>query len=114
MWTHETSLEANASEATAYRRWSELAIPRDGSGNPQSDPPRSFTLESHAPGARLLFEHRIEPSGDGVRLTERVTIEGPLTRLYMGVAGGRLKRAQERNLQRVAREAEALAGRRRV
>jgi len=112
MWTQETSLDANASPATAYRRWTELAVPPDGSGNPRSDPPRYFSVESHVPGARLLFEHRIEPTSDGVRLTERVTIEGPLTRLYMGLVGGRLKRAQARGLERVATEAAALDGRR--
>jgi hypothetical protein len=112
MWTHETSIEANASATTAYRRWSEVAVPPDGSGNPRMDPPRYFSVESRAPGARTLFEHRIDLTTDGVRLTETVTIEGPLTRLYMGLVGSRLRRAQARSLQQVAQEAEALDGRR--
>jgi hypothetical protein len=112
MWTYETSIEANASATTAYRRWSELVVPPDGSGNPRTDPPRDVSVESHAPGARLLFEHRIDLTTDGVRLTETVTIEGPLTRLYMGLVGGRLKKAQAGSLQRVKEEAEALGGRR--
>ena len=112
MWTHATSLEANASATTAYRRWSELAVPPDGSGNPRSGPAPLLQHQSHPPGARFLFEHRIDLTTDGVRLTESVTIEGPLTRLYMGLVGGRLKKAQAGNLQRVKEEAEALEGRR--
>jgi Polyketide cyclase / dehydrase and lipid transport len=41
-----------------------------------------FATTARLPGARLLFEHIIEPRNSGVRITHRATLSGPLSRLY--------------------------------
>jgi hypothetical protein len=42
------------------------------------DAPRSWIDESKLPGLRMVFEHVIEPRGDGCTVTERARISGPL------------------------------------
>jgi Polyketide cyclase / dehydrase and lipid transport len=46
------------------------------------EPNAVFATETRLPGARLLFEHFIEPGASGVRITHRATLSGPLARLY--------------------------------
>ena len=54
---------------------------------------RVFTDEARLPGARLGHRHVIEPSGDGVRLINRLYLDGPLARLYALLVGRRARRA---------------------
>jgi hypothetical protein len=58
------------------------------------EPERMFATETRLPGARLLFEHVIDPLEAGVRITHRATIDGPLAPLYTWV----LRRSIERSL----------------
>ena len=46
------------------------------------EPDRVFASSVWLPGARLEFEHSIEPQEAGVRITHRATLSGPLARLY--------------------------------
>jgi hypothetical protein len=46
------------------------------------EPNRVFKSSVWLPGARLEFEHSIEPREAGVRITHRATLSGPLSRLY--------------------------------
>ena len=49
------------------------------------EPDAFFASEVKLPGGRLRFEHQIEPSGPGSRITHRVTVEGPMAFLYTRV-----------------------------
>jgi hypothetical protein len=46
------------------------------------EPGASFTSKASLPGAHLRFDHVIEPSDAGSRITHRVTLDGPLAFLY--------------------------------
>jgi hypothetical protein len=49
------------------------------------EPDAFFASEVKLPGGRLRFEHQIEPSGPGSRITHRVAIGGPMAFLYRRV-----------------------------
>ena len=46
------------------------------------EPNALFATTTWLPGARLLFEHFIEPRDTGLRITHRATLSGPLSPLY--------------------------------
>ena len=46
------------------------------------EPDAGFVSEARMPGARLRFEHVIEPIDRGSRITHRVGLDGPLAFLY--------------------------------
>jgi hypothetical protein len=46
------------------------------------EPNVAFASTTWLPGARLLFEHLIEPRDTGLRITHRATLSGPLSPLY--------------------------------
>jgi hypothetical protein len=46
-------------------------------------PDEMYRSETKLPGARLLFEHIIEPDEGGVTITHRATLDGPLARLWL-------------------------------
>jgi len=46
------------------------------------EPERMFASEAKLPGARLGFEHVIEPAGAGTRITHRARVEGPLAGMW--------------------------------
>jgi len=46
------------------------------------EPNAVFASTTWLPGARLLFEHFIEPRDAGVHITHRATLSGPLSALY--------------------------------
>ena len=46
------------------------------------EPNERFASEVKMPGGRLRFEHVIEPSGTGSRITHSVALNGPLAFLY--------------------------------
>ena len=46
------------------------------------EPNAVFASTTWLPGARLLFEHFIEPHDTGLHITHRATLSGPLSRLY--------------------------------
>ena len=46
-------------------------------------PEEMYRSETKLPGARLLFEHVIEPDEGGVTITHRAILAGPLARLWL-------------------------------
>jgi hypothetical protein len=46
-------------------------------------PGEMYRSETKLPGARLLFEHLIEPGDAGVTITHRAVLEGPLARAWL-------------------------------
>jgi len=46
------------------------------------EPDELFASEVRMPGARLRFDHVIEPREQGTRITHRVALDGPLAFLY--------------------------------
>ncbi len=53
---------------------------------------REFTDESRLPGARMGHRHLIEPTADGVRLTNTIYIEGPLAKAWSPILGPTARR----------------------
>jgi polyketide cyclase/dehydrase/lipid transport protein len=123
-WSFEHSADSAASAESVWRRyadvtewskwspgveWAELDGPFKVGSRGKSKPPGSmaapyrlirvnepagFASEVRLPGARLVFEHQIEPRDAGVRITHRATLSGPLSRLYER----RVKSLTEQNL----------------
>lgn len=56
------------------------------------EPGHVFTDESRLPGARMGHRHVVEPTADGVRLTNTIYIDGPLARVWALVLGRQAKR----------------------
>jgi Polyketide cyclase / dehydrase and lipid transport len=59
------------------------------------EPNAMFASTARLPGARLTFEHFIEPIDNGVRITHRAILSGPLSRLYER----RVRKLTEESLQ---------------
>jgi|SRR5438874_1969408 len=57
-------------------------------------PERKFATETRMPGARIVFEHEIEPTEAGVRITHRGSVDGMLGPLYVLF----IRRSVERSL----------------
>jgi hypothetical protein len=66
------------------------------------EPERCFASEIKMPGARLRFEHRIEPSEPGVRITHSVELRGPLSVLYGPVTRNSVRRGLPDGVERLA------------
>jgi hypothetical protein len=111
-WTFEHSADSAASKEAVWRRYADVTQWRDWSpaiewarldgpfqvgakgkskarGAPAArfrlvrvEPNAVFASTTWLPGARLLFEHFIEPRDIGLRITHRATLSGPLSRLY--------------------------------
>jgi hypothetical protein len=111
-WSFEHSADSAASKEAVWQRYSDVTQWSDWSpaiewarlkgpfevgakgkskarGAPASgfrlvrvEPNAVFATEAWLPGARLLFEHFIEPGTSGVRITHRATLSGPVARLY--------------------------------
>jgi hypothetical protein len=71
------------------------------------DEPRRWTSEDRSPLFTMTYEHEIEPEADGVRLTERAIIDGPLGPLVALLVGRRLARTFEATTEHCARRAES-------
>lgn len=56
-------------------------------------PPYRYVTEVRVPLLRLEFDHRIEPTDSGSRISERVTFDGPLGGL-VGATRGRAAEAK--------------------
>ena len=56
------------------------------------EPERVFTDESRMPGARMGHRHALEPTPDGVRLTNTIYLDGPMARLWALVLGRQVRR----------------------
>lgn len=130
-WTCEESAEVTALPEEAFAAWTDVdvlarapdleSISIDGpfevgarlkmkaQGMPTArlrvtrvEPPRLWTDESGGPGFRMVFDHVVEPSGDGVRLTERVEVRGVLSPVLGRFLGPKLRAAARASVDHVA------------
>jgi hypothetical protein len=65
-------------------------------------PDASFISEAKLPGARMRFEHAIEPRSNGSRITHRVTLDGPLAFLYRRSVRKSVERGLPDGVERLA------------
>jgi len=70
-------------------------------------PERIYRSETRLPGARLLFEHEIEPAAVGVTITHRATLEGPMTRLWLPMVRKSIESGLPAGVERLAEIAAA-------
>ena len=56
------------------------------------EPQQRFVSKAKLPGGTLVFEHIVEPTDGGARITHRATLDGPLTFLWSPVIGRIIKR----------------------
>lgn len=135
MPTYEASRSSTASSEAAWRVWTDVpgwkgndlvesaeidgefkagaVIRSKAKGLPRSilkvtrvEPPHLWADEARSPGARMTFDHTIEPQGAGIRLTERVVITGPLAPLIGPLIRRRLEVLFASSISYVARIAE--------
>jgi hypothetical protein len=73
----------------------------------EMDAPRVWTSLAKAPGLTMTIEHRIDPDGDGVLLTERLRFGGPLGPVVSRLMRRRLERTFADTTAHAARVVEA-------
>lgn len=71
------------------------------------EPDKLFASEVKLPGARLRFDHVIEPREPGSRLTHRVALEGPLAFLYTPIVRKGVEKGLPDGVDRLAAMAAA-------
>jgi hypothetical protein len=69
-------------------------------------PGKEYTDTTLLPGARLVFQHTVEPVEQGSELGVRVTMKGPLAFLWAKVMGGRFLDSAQADLDRLVRLVE--------
>jgi uncharacterized protein YndB with AHSA1/START domain len=75
------------------------------------EPPRGFTVNSDGmPATRLRFRCEVAPAAAGSRISQSVTMAGPLSWLFSPMAGGRIADTFPPLLRGLASEAEKQAG----
>ena len=67
------------------------------------EPQQRFVSKAKLPGGTLVFEHMIEPTDGGSRITHRATLDGPLTFLWSPVIGRIIKRGMPDGVERLAK-----------
>jgi len=66
------------------------------------EPQQRFVSKAKLPGGTLVFEHIVEPTDGGARITHRATLDGPLTFLWSPVIGRIIKRGMPNGVERLA------------
>jgi hypothetical protein len=66
------------------------------------EPEQRFASKAKFPGGSLVFEHMIEPTDGGTRITHRATLDGPLTFLWRPVIGRIIQRGMPDGVERLA------------
>jgi hypothetical protein len=66
------------------------------------EPDARFVSEVRLPGGRLRFEHVIEPTQHGSRITHRASVDGPLAALYARVVRTGIERGLPDGVDRLA------------
>src|SRR3954451_12253835 len=66
------------------------------------EPERRFVSKAKLPGGTLIFDHVIEPTDEGTRITHRVELDGPLTFLWSPIIGRIIKRELPEGVERLA------------
>lgn len=69
------------------------------------EPPRRWVEESSSLGTKVVFDHLIEPTANGCRLTETMTVSGPLGGIVNRFFGGRLRKLMVAAIRNVAERA---------
>lgn len=70
--------------------------------------PQQFIVESQLPGCRMGFDHRLEATTLGTRVTHGVYFTGPTSFLFKKLIGPSLNRGLPRTLEGLKRAAEAI------
>jgi hypothetical protein len=66
------------------------------------EPEKRFASKGKLPGGTLLFEHEIEPTDGGTRITHRATLDGPLAFLWTPLIGRLIEREMPEGVERLA------------
>jgi hypothetical protein len=66
------------------------------------EPERRFASKSKVPGGTLLFEHEIEPTDGGTRITHRARLDGPLAFIWSPLLGRLVEREMPEGVERLA------------
>src|SRR5436190_324140 len=66
------------------------------------EPDARFVSEVRMPGARLRFEHVVEPNERGTRITHRVEVDGSLAAVYARIIGKTTDKALVDGVDRLA------------
>lgn len=66
------------------------------------EPERGFTSKAGLPGARLVFEHVLEPRDGGTRITHRASLDGPLSFVWRPAVGRIVERGLPTGVERLA------------
>jgi Polyketide cyclase / dehydrase and lipid transport len=66
------------------------------------EPERRFVSKVKLPGGTMTFEHQLEPTDGGTRITHRARIEGPLSFLWSPMLGWSVKRGLPSGVERLA------------
>ena len=74
------------------------------------EPPRAFTAVARLPLCRMVFEHALEPSASGCRVTHAVRFEGALAPLFRRLIGGTVRRGLPGTMAGLKAAAEARDG----
>ena len=69
-------------------------------------PEREYTDTTLLPGARLVFQHTVEPVEQGSDLRVRITMRGPLAFLWAKILGGGFRDSAQADLDRLVRLVE--------
>jgi hypothetical protein len=70
-------------------------------------PERRFVDVSHLVGAKLTFDHVVEPRESGCEVRVAVTLAGPLARLWARILGGGFRKTVQPDLDRLVALVEA-------
>jgi hypothetical protein len=70
-------------------------------------PERIYRSETRLLGARLQFEHEIEPADVGVTITHRAILDGPMTRLWLPILRKSIESGLPTGVERLAELAAA-------
>jgi hypothetical protein len=62
---------------------------------------RRYADTSTFPGARLVFDHTVTAAGDRTELAARVTVTGPLARLWAAILGKGFRKSVQADLDRL-------------
>lgn len=90
------------------------SLPRSRFELIEVEPERRFVSKGKIPGGTLTFEHMIEPTNGGTRITHRAELAGPLGFLWTPLIGRIIKRELPAGVERLAElavEKEELARR---
>ncbi len=122
VWRHYVDVEHWCDWSREGVQWSRIDGPFEvgtkGKSKPPGSPALSFRLvavepdsefasEVRMPGARLRFEHILEPRESGSRITHRVALEGPLAFLYARMVRKGTERGLPDGVERLAAMAAA-------